>query len=58
MCSEKKKNKNAADLIKLQQDLKQGYLKSGADNLKYAEMCVVADNEALATCEEKLSECE
>lgn len=58
MCSNKKKNRKAADELNLQQALKQGYIKSGADNLKYAEMCLIADNEALATCEEKLSESE
>lgn len=59
MCSRKKKKTEAASLTEMQQMLKQGYIESGAENLKYAEMCLVADNEALfATCEEKLSECE
>lgn len=58
MCSRKKKKTEAASLKEMQQALKQGYIESGAVNLKYAEMCLVAENEAYAICEEKLSECE
>ncbi len=39
-------------------DLIEGYQKFGEFNLNYAEMCLSADNEALALCEEKLSESE
>ena len=59
MCSKKKKEINAASLTELQQALKQGYIESGAENLKYAEMCLAADNEVLLVAgEEKISECE
>ena len=39
-------------------DLIEGYQNSGEFNLNYAEMCLGADNEVLALCEEKLSESE
>lgn len=38
--------------------LKDGYKQNGKFNKEYAEMCLCADNDALALCEEKLSECE
>ena len=39
-------------------DLIEGYRSFGELNSNYAEMCLSADNESLALCEEKLSECE
>ena len=39
-------------------DLINGYINNGRYNSDYAEMCLDADNECLASCEEKLSECE
>ncbi len=38
--------------------LKAGYKDMAQINEEYAEMCLNADNEALAVCEEKLSESE
>jgi len=35
-----------------------GYKEYGKFNAMYAEMCLEADNESLASCEEKLSESE
>ena len=35
-----------------------GYREYGSFNKAYAEMCLEADNECLASCEEKLSESE
>ncbi len=40
------------------QKLKAGYEDMAEFNQEYAEMCLSADNEALAVCEEKLSESE
>ena len=39
-------------------DLINGYKYNGRFNSDYAEMCLDADNQCLASCEEKLSECE
>ena len=38
--------------------LKKGYKDYAVFNAEYAEMCLEADNETLASCEEKLSESE
>ncbi len=43
---------------KLRQDLKTGYTEMGKLNLKLAEICFDADQEALDRYEEKLAECE
>ncbi len=43
---------------KLRQDLKKGYTEMGKLNLKLAEICFDADQEALDRYEEKLAECE
>ena len=40
------------------QDLKKGYTEMGKLNLKLAEICFDADQEALDRYEEKLAECE
>ena len=40
------------------ESLKIGYGEAAEYNLKYAEMCLCADNQALTVCEEKLSESE
>ena len=40
------------------ESLKNGYGEAAEYNLKYAEMCLCADNQALTVCEEKLSESE
>ena len=45
-------------LIAKRKALCEGYKKFAELNTMYAEMCVEADNEALASCEEKLSESE
>lgn len=42
----------------LHEEMKKGYLEMAGLNAKLAEACVVADNEALFSYEEKLSECE
>ena len=39
-------------------DLINGYKYNGRFNSDYAEMCLDSDNQCLASCEEKLSECE
>jgi len=38
--------------------LKQGYKEMASLNLKFAQMCFDADNQALSCLEEKLTECE
>ena len=43
---------------KIRQELKQGYTEMGKLNLKLAEICFDADQEALDRYEEKLAECE
>ena len=43
---------------KIQQELKTGYTEMGKLNLKLAEICFDADQEALDRYEEKLAECE
>ncbi len=53
----------AEDLVKkeerkLRQELKTGYTEMGKLNLKLAEICFDADQEALDRYEEKLAECE
>lgn len=42
----------------LNRKLRSGYLEMAEFNANYAEMCLEADNEVLASCEEKLSESE
>lgn len=39
-------------------ELRSGYLAMAEFNQEYAEMCLIADNEVLKACEEKLSESE
>ncbi len=46
------------DKKEINQKLRSGYLEMAEFNANYAEMCLEADNEALASCEEKLSESE
>lgn len=48
---EKNKKNNREKLIS-------GYQQMAQINLDYAEMCLSADNQVLAACEEKLPECE
>ncbi|MBR2472045.1 MAG: ribbon-helix-helix protein, CopG family [Clostridia bacterium] len=43
---------------KIRQELKTGYTEMGKINLKLAEICFDADQEALDRYEEKLAECE
>ena len=38
--------------------LKEGYIAMSESNLEEAELSTVSDNEALRSCEEKLTECE
>ena len=47
-----------ADKKELEHALINGYKQTAEYNKEYAEMCLSADNEALALCEEKLSESE
>ena len=47
-----------ADKKEIAHTLTQGYKQRGKFNKEYAEMCLSADNEALALSEEKLSESE
>ena len=44
--------------LKKRKALCEGYREYGEFNTMYAEMCLEADNEVLASCEEKLSESE
>lgn len=62
----KENDKNIEDLaidainlyVREYEKLAAGYEAMGQFNLKYAEMCLDADNQVLADCEEKLSESE
>lgn len=45
-------------IIARRKALSEGYKLYGEFNTMYAEMCLEADNEVLASCEEKLSESE
>lgn len=47
-----------ADKKEITHALTEGYKQMGKFNKEYAEMCLSADNEALALSEEKLSESE
>lgn len=49
---------NDDSLIAKRKALCEGYKEFAEFNTMYAEMCLEADNEALASCEEKLSESE
>ena len=42
----------------LEKSLKKGYEEMALLNVSLAQMCLESDNEALRTCEEKLTECE
>lgn len=42
----------------IEKALAEGYKAMAEINLEEAELCTVSDNEALRSCEEKLTECE
>lgn len=46
------------NIREINKKLRSGYLEMAEFNANYAEMCLEADNETLASCEEKLSESE
>ena len=52
------KKENDDSLIAKRKALCEGYKEYGNFNTMYAEMCLEADNETFASCEEKLSESE
>ena len=57
----KVKNKSVPEICTVYErknQLKNGYIEMGKENLFFAEMCLKADNDALSVCEEKLTECE